>query len=127
MNVFRFLCWWLPKCRNCGSRDPLSGDVCFACSVVESKARMWRGIADAAVQISPYFVEAMTDHIAGSLSRAVRRHHRRNPTLPGRQPGFSEELRELKRIADLPDVSPVEPANPDQGDSSGEAKTKKEQ
>jgi hypothetical protein len=122
LYLIRHLLWWLPKCSNCGWRKPgLNEGVCFDCSVMLAKTRMWRGIADAAVQIAPYFVEAMTDYVAESLSRSVRRHHRRNPGTH-RKPGFSEEIRELKRISDLSEPSPVEPPKPAQDETPGEAK-----
>jgi len=117
MIILRQLCWWLPKCRKCGSRDPLFADQCFNCSVAESKAQMWRGIADAAVQLAPLFVEAFTHR----TTRSVRRFVRRNPRLRLKA-AHSDELKELRKMAGLPESSPVEPAKPTDAADSGEAK-----
>ena len=118
MNIFRQLCWWLPGCKNCGSRDPLFDELCFECSVAVSKARMWRGIADAVVQIAPLFVKAFTHR----TTRTVRRFARRNPRLRLVKPAHVDELKELRKIAGLPETSPVEPTKPNEGDNGGEAK-----
>ena len=64
MNIFSQVHSRLPKCEHLSGRDRLFDSLCLECS----KARMWKGIADAAVQIAPYFVEAI---VATMLLRAT--------------------------------------------------------
>lgn len=118
MKFIRELCWWLPQCKNCGSRQPRFNDgLCFDCSVAESKARMWRGIADAIVQIAPTFVQAMADY--GTCR--VRRYSRRNPARL--KPPAVTELDELRKMAGLPPAGGVEKSKPEQDEKPGEAET----
>jgi hypothetical protein len=73
--------------------------MCFECSVRLSKARMWQGLADAAVRITPLIVQAL----ANGGARSVRRFARRHPA--NINPPTADELRELRRIAGLSDPS----------------------
>lgn len=118
MKLLRQLCWWNPRCVNCGWREPLlTNRLCFDCSVQLSKARMWKGIADAVVELAPLFIKAFTD----SSVPKVRHFSRRNPSVRPKSI-HSDELRELRKIAGLPELPTVERPNPTEGQNPGEAK-----
>lgn len=102
---------------NCGWREPLlTNHLCFDCSVQWSKARIWKGMADAVVDLAPLFIEAFTN----SAVPKVRRASRRNPSVRPKSI-HSDDLRELRKIAGLPDLPTVERPNPTEEEHLGEA------